>query len=85
MARRLADAVADVPDVRITQPVEANAVFAIVPPEAVPALQEVAQFYVWDDRSGEVRWMTSFDTTEQDIDTFAEAVRKVVGAPDMLR
>src|SRR5215475_1145810 len=84
MAARLAKAVAAIPGVRITHPVEANAVFATVPPEAVPALQEVSPFYVWDDRICEVRWMTSFDTTEQDIDTFARAVRKIVGMPDML-
>jgi threonine aldolase len=84
MANRLADTVAGVPGVRITQPVEANAVFAIVPPEAVPVLQEVAQFYIWDEHTSEVRWMMSFDTTEQDVDVFAETVRRVIGAPDVL-
>jgi threonine aldolase len=82
MAARLAAGVAGVDGVRITQPVEANAIFAIVPAEAVPVLQEVAQFYVWDERTSEVRWMTSFDTIEQDVDLFAEAVHQVVGAPD---
>ena len=33
-------------------------------------------FYFWDESTGEVRWMCSFDTTEQDIDTFAAAVRQ---------
>ena len=64
------------PDVRLTRPVEANAVFAIVPVEAVPVLQEVSPFYVWDERTSEVRWMTSFDTTEKDVDVFVEAVRR---------
>jgi threonine aldolase len=78
MAARLAAGVAGVEGVQITQPVEANAVFAILPPEAVPVLQEVSPFYVWDERTSEVRWMTSFDTTEKDVDAFAEAVRRVV-------
>jgi threonine aldolase len=81
MAARLAAGVAGVEGVRITQPVEANAVFAIVPREAVPVLQEVAPFYVWDERTSEVRWMTSFDTSEEDVDRFVEAVHRTVGAP----
>jgi threonine aldolase len=85
MAARLAAGVAGVEGVRITQPVEANAVFAVVPAEAVPVLQEVSQFYVWDERTSEVRWMTSFDTSEKDVDAFAQAVRQVVGAPDVVR
>jgi threonine aldolase len=84
MATRLAAGVTGVEGVRITQPVEANAVFAIVPADAVPVLQEVAAFYVWDERTSEVRWMTSFDTTEDDVDRFARAVHEVVGAPDAL-
>jgi threonine aldolase len=31
-------------------------------------------FYVWDERIGEVRWMTSFDSTEADVDDFAAAL-----------
>ena len=79
MAQRLATAVGDVAGVRITQPVEANAVFAIVPPAAVPVLQAEYAFYVWDERTSEVRWMTSFATTESDVDGFAAAIRRVVG------
>ena len=74
MARRLAAAVQDVPGVRITQPVQANAVFAILPPEITERLQRDFPFYVWDERTGEVRWMCSFDTTEEDVDAFASAI-----------
>jgi threonine aldolase len=81
MAARLAAGVAGIDGIEITQPVEANAVFAVVPPEAVPVLQEVAQFYVWDETTSEVRWMTSFDTTEKDVDGFVESVRQVVAGP----
>jgi len=85
MAARLAAGVAGVEGLRLTQPVEANAVFAIVPPEAVPVLQEVAPFYVWDERTSEVRWMTSFDTTQGDVDGFVDAVHRTVGAPARVR
>jgi threonine aldolase len=74
MARRLAAGVAGLSGVRITQPVEANAVFAVVPPAAVPVIQERFFFYVWDERTSEVRWMTAFDTSEQDVDAFVACV-----------
>jgi threonine aldolase len=78
MAARLADAVGSVDGVTITRPVETNAVFAMLPPDATAALQQRFAFYVWDERTGEVRWMCSWDTTEEDVDAFVEAVREVV-------
>src|SRR4051794_4859146 len=80
MAARLAATIATVDGVEITQPVQANAVFAVIPPEVTERLQERWHFYVWDERSGEVRWMCSWDTTEEDVDSFAADVRAAVGA-----
>jgi threonine aldolase len=78
MAARLARAVSGVDGVVITRPVQANAVFAILPPSATAALQERFPFYIWDESTGEVRWMCAWDTTEADVDAFAEAVRAAV-------
>ena len=75
MAGRLAAAVEDLPGLRISQPVEANAVFAILDPAVTERLQREWPFYVWDERSGEVRWMTAWDTAPEDVDTFAADVR----------
>ena len=75
MARRLAAAVGDLEGVRVTQPVEANAVFAVLPPPVTERLQECWPFYVWDEATGEVRWMASWDTTEEEVDAFAGDVR----------
>jgi threonine aldolase len=80
MARRLADAVGHLPGVRITQAVEANAVFAIIDPTVTERLRQDWPFYVWDEATGEVRWMCSWDTTEEDVDAFVAAVRDVVAA-----
>jgi threonine aldolase len=81
MARRLADAVSAIPAVRITQKVETNAVFAALPDDAIPTLQAEFPFYTWDDRSGEVRWMCSWDTTEGDVDAFAARIAEVTRNP----
>jgi threonine aldolase len=78
MARRLADGVRGLPDVRITRPVQANAVFALLPPYTVPPLQERFGFYTWDERVGEIRWMCSWDTTEADVDELVTAVGDAV-------
>ena len=79
MAARLAAGVATVPGVRITRPVEANAVFAVPPAEVVAPLQARYPFYVWDEATGEVRWMTSFATAGSDVDGFVLALRELVG------
>jgi threonine aldolase len=78
MARRLAEQAASVPGVSITQPVDANAVFATLPRERIAALQARRFFYVWDEPRAEVRWMCSFDTTEQDVDDFVSEMRKTL-------
>ena len=78
MARRLAVGVSDIPGVVVTRPVEANGVFARMPPERIAALQEWALFYVWDAELAEVRWMTAWDTTEEDVDAFIAAIREVM-------
>jgi threonine aldolase len=74
MARRLAGGVAGVPGVSVAYPVEANGVFAVLPPAVTEALQRHLPFYVWEEGTGMVRWMASFDTTEQDVDAFVELV-----------
>ncbi|MCK8115887.1 threonine aldolase family protein [Anaerosoma tenue] len=74
MAALLADRVRTVPGVRITQAVDANEVFAILPREVIGPLAEKHDFYVWDERADEVRWVTSWDTTTEDVERFAAAV-----------
>ena len=81
MAARLAQAVRDLPGVELTRPVQANAVFAIVPAAVREALRERFDFYTWDEATGEVRWMCSWDTTSEDVDAFADAVAAALDAP----
>ncbi len=78
MARKLYEAVHDIPGLTITQKVESNAVFATIPPAFVPVLQEHYFFYVWDEERSEVRWMCSFDTTEEEIEGFATLIRSLL-------
>ena len=59
----------------ITQSVDANAVFVLLPEQVASRLQERFHFYTWDQATGEVRWMCAWDTTESDVDDFVAAVR----------
>ena len=80
MASLLAERVQGLEGVEVTRPVQANAVFAKLAPEAISSLLERHDFYVWDEASSEVRWMCSWDTTEEDVETFTGAVAKVASA-----
>ena len=80
MAARLAVAMDGVDGVRLTQRVQANVVFAVLPPGVAERLQADWGFYTWDERTGEVRWMCSHDTRAEDVDAFAAAVREAVSA-----
>jgi len=74
MARRLEAGVREIPGVQITQRVQANAVFAVLPAPVTTALQERFHFYTWDHISGEVRWMCAWDTSPADVDAFVAAI-----------
>ena len=79
MARLLEQEVARIPRVKIMYPVEANGVFAQIPRAAIARIQERYFFYVWSEEESVVRWMCSFDTTEEDIAEFVKFVGTVVG------
>ena len=79
MAAKLANEFEGVSGIQLTQKVEANGVFAIVPPDIIEPLQEKFFFYSWDESRHEVRWMTSFDTTEAEIRDFVAEIRKLIG------
>ena len=80
MTQRLYEAVRHLPGLEIPRPVQANQIFAVLPPAVTERLQKRFRFYTWDEQAGEVRWMTSFDTTETDIDAFVAAIRKELTA-----
>ena len=78
MVRLLAERAAAVPGVAVPSAPEANAVFATLPRAAIAPLAERFAFYVWDEARDLVRWMTSFDTTEEDVADFAAALAAAV-------
>jgi threonine aldolase len=74
MARRLGDAVAATPGAELAYPLQANAVFAVLPAAAIERLHERYHFYVWDEDAGVVRLMCSWQTTPADVEELAAAL-----------
>ncbi len=78
MAQYLAKEVSNIAGVELSGPVESNGVFASVPKAIIPKLQAEYFFYVWDEKEGEVRWMTSWDTTVDDVEGFVRCLRDLI-------
>jgi threonine aldolase len=78
MARLLSDEISRIEGVRISKKTEANGVFVIIPEKAVRKLMEKYFFYMWDETISEARFVTSFDTTEDDIYDFVRDVKKLL-------
>jgi threonine aldolase len=80
MAARLRAEVESIDGIGFSQPTEANAIFALLPAGAADRIRQSFRFYDWDAAKGEVRWMCAFDTSEDDVDRFAAAVRAAFSA-----
>lgn len=78
MASYLASSLEKIPGVRITQKVEGNGVFALLPQKTIEPLQAHTFFYIWNDRTAEVRLMCAFDTTVEDIDNFVGKLKTLL-------
>jgi threonine aldolase len=78
MAALLHKEINKISKVKVVYKVEANGVFAQIPRKAIAKIQKRYFFYVWDEEQSVVRWMCSFDTTEQDVKQFAKFVGEIV-------
>ncbi len=77
MAKLLANHLAQFEEIKITQPVVTNAVFATMPPAWIAPLQAVMPFYMWDEAINEARLICSFDIQEKDIYSFIDAISQL--------
>jgi threonine aldolase len=79
MALVLAEKMKGLKRIQITQVVQSNGVFAIIPKEIVEKVSKSYFFYPWNDLTSEYRLMTSWDTTREDIDNFVALLKKELG------
>jgi threonine aldolase len=78
MARLLEQEVSRIPGVRVVWEVQANGVFAQIPRHSIEKIKRQYFFYTWTEEESIVRWMCSFDTTEEDVSKFAGVVAEAV-------
>ena len=76
MAQLLHNALLSIPQAKIMYPVQANSVFVKLPNKVWNALLNDYFFYLWDEEQDVVRWMCSFDTTEDDINNLIQALKQ---------
>jgi threonine aldolase len=76
MAGLLHEKIKNINGVKVMQKVESNGVFVVLPHVVAENLRKEYFFYPWDEKTSEYRWMTSWDTTKEDIDNFVELLRK---------
>ena len=74
MGRRLYDATAGIAGLSYDAEPEVNSVFPILPRHLIAPLQDWCFFWDWDTTRNQVRWMTAWDTTVADVDSFAAGV-----------
>ncbi len=80
MATLLYNEVKTIPEISVTQAVQSNGVFAKVPPALIEPLRNQYFFYDWNAQNHEVRWMTSFDTTREDVLNFVACIKELLGS-----
>jgi len=68
----------NIPQVEITQKVQANGLFVKIPKEIIKKMQEYYFFYIWDETNNIVRLMMSFDNTFEEIDDFVAKLKKLL-------
>ncbi|MDD2931380.1 MAG: beta-eliminating lyase-related protein [Fermentimonas sp.] len=76
-AQKLYSDMVNIKGVEITQPVESNALFFILPKEITDKLRERYFFYDWDESRNEMRLVCSWDTTEEDIYNFIDYLKRI--------
>jgi len=79
MAKNMAEKLQNIKEVQITQPVQSNGIFIIIPHDVAERMRNHYFFYPWNEKISEYRLMTSWDTTEEDIEGFIALLKKEVG------
>jgi len=78
MAQRLYESTRSIPGVQFDAAPVVNSVFPCLPAEVIEPLREWCFFWDWDVHRHQVRWMTAWDTTSDDVDRFAAGVRHLL-------
>lgn len=76
MGQYLAKELSILEGVKVKENLITNMIFANMDKKIIDALQDDFDFYVTDEGTNEVRFVTSFDIIKEDIDKFIEAIKE---------
>lgn len=76
MAKLMGERLKEVPEITVTQMVQSNGIFVIMPHEVAENIKKHYFFYPWDEKRSEYRLMCSWDTKKEDIEDFIELLKK---------
>jgi threonine aldolase len=79
MASIFAGKLKEIRQIKITQPVQSNGIFVIIPKNVAEKVMKHYFFYPWNEMTSEYRLMTSWDTTEEDIEEFVKLLKRELG------
>ncbi|MDO5570303.1 MAG: low specificity L-threonine aldolase [Bacteroidales bacterium] len=75
-AQYFKDALSEFPEIEFTQKVETNALFLKMPKTWIDEMLNKYFFYFWNEDNNEIRLVTSFNSTKEDIDGFIDVLKK---------
>lgn len=76
-AEELVSIIKDIPQFSLSCPVETNQIFFTAPPSWIPLIQEKISCYLWNLGKSEIRFITSWNTSEQDIKNVRMILREI--------
>lgn len=77
MAQKLSESLKIIPEIKVLLPTQSNAVFCEIPKTWIKDLKNEIFFYVWEEKRSVIRLMTSFDTTDQDLNLFINKAKSL--------
>lgn len=78
MAQLLRRKIEEIGNFEFTQPTEANTILVKLSPTLITEMLKHHFFYVWNEESHEIRLVTSWDTTEADIEGFIYTLKNIL-------
>lgn len=76
MANYLKEQLIKIPNVNMVNDGQGNMLFVQIPKEWIEPLQKEFPVYITDEKNNIIRLVTSFDTTEQDVDGFIKCIKR---------
>lgn len=77
MAQMLRSELEKVSSIQFTQPTDGNILLLKMEPDMIEKLLQKHFFYIWDEMTHEIRLVTSWDTTEEDVQALISDVKNI--------